>query len=85
MERDTLFIQKGKVTDTGTVVFNDNEGVREMVQCKDCKHRPKIPNDGYDNGFDIEFPDEICPCQCRDDNYYSWYPYDEWYCPKGER
>ena len=56
----------------------------ELTRCKNCKHRPIIPDDGYDNGFDIDFPDNVCPCQCDGDHYYNWYPPDEWYCPKGE-
>ena len=53
----------------------------EVVRCKDCKHRPKKPY-----RFDIEFPEgSKCPCQCSDDQYYSWYPEDDWYCANGER
>ena len=55
----------------------------EIVRCKDCKHRPVKPND-YENGFDLEFPDGKCPCQC-DDGWYSWYPADNWFCADGER
>ena len=54
-----------------------------VVRCKDCKHRPIKPND-YENGFDLEFPDGKCPCQC-DDGWYSWYPPDDWFCAEGER
>ena len=55
-----------------------------VVRCKDCKHRPKKPED-YENGFDLIFPDSKCPCCCEDDGFYSWYPNDEWYCPNGDR
>ena len=55
-----------------------------VVRCKDCKHRPIKPND-YENGFDLEFPDNKCPCQNGDDGWYSWYPADNWYCAEGER
>ena len=55
----------------------------ELIRCKDCKHRPKKP-DYYEDGFDLEFPDGICPCQCED-GYYSWYPQDDWYCADGKR
>lgn len=60
---------------------------KAVVRCKDCKHRPKEPNwKTYENGFDIEFPeDSKCPCQCSDDEYYSWYPRDDWFCANGER
>lgn len=56
-----------------------------VVRCKDCKHRPKEPNlETYENGFDLEFPDNECQCQCSGDGWYSWYPSDDWFCPKGE-
>ena len=57
----------------------NNKYVQELVRCKDCKHRPKDPN--Y-----IEFPEgSKCPCQCSGDEYYSWYPEDDWFCPNGKR
>lgn len=65
----------------------DEHWVEELVRCKDCKHRPKEPNlETFENGFDIEFPEgSKCPCQCSGDEYYSWYPEDDWYCANGER
>jgi hypothetical protein len=57
--------------------------LKEIVRCKDCKHRPIKPKD-FENGFDLEFPDGKCPCQC-DDGWYSWYPPDNWYCADAER
>ena len=54
-----------------------------LVRCKDCKHRPVKPND-YENGFDLAFPDNKCPCQCGE-GWYSWYPGDDWFCAEGER
>lgn len=62
------------------IVDNQPEGI---VRCKGCKHRPIKPED-YENGFDLEFPDSVCPCQC-DDGWYSWYPADNWLCADGER
>lgn len=61
----------------------DQEGAQpEIIRCKDCKHRPV---DGEDTqGFGVEFPDYICPCQC-DDGFYNWRPNDEWYCANAER
>lgn len=66
--------------------------VAELVRCRDCKHRPTKPEKcngirtNYNfNGFDLEFPDDKCPCYCGDDEYYSWYPSDDWFCPVGER
>lgn len=56
------------------------EGCREVVRCKDCKHRPK----GTGANHDLEFPDYVCPCQCED-YYYSWMPKDDWFCRDGER
>lgn len=57
-----------------------------VVRCKDCKHRP-TDNREMDNdmtGLSIEFPDGRCPCQCEDD-WYNWFPDDDWYCAYGER
>ena len=63
----------------------EEAGYRELVRCKDCKHRPKEPDlETYKNGFDLEFPDSRCPCEC-DDGFYSWYPDDNWFCGNGER
>ena len=56
----------------------------EIVHCKDCKHRPEEPEGGADTGFDYIFPDNVCPCQCDGDPWYSWRPSDNWFCPKGE-
>ena len=58
----------------------------EVVRCKDCKHRPKEPNfETYESGFDLEFPEgSKCPCRCYGDEWYSWYPDDEWFCADGE-
>ena len=60
----------------------------EIIRCKDCKHRP-VTNDNYDDdewdcGFNIEFPDYKCPCQC-DDGYYNRLPDDNWFCGNAER
>ena len=59
----------------------------QIIRCKDCKHRPQIPNgQTYGDGFDLKFPDgSKCPCQCLDDGYYSWYPEDDWFCANGKR
>lgn len=55
-----------------------------VVRCKDCKHRP-IDTGGHNYGQDLFFPDEDeCPCQCGD-QWYSWMPSDDWFCPNGER
>ena len=53
-----------------------------VIRCKDCKHRPIMPKD-YENGFSLEFPDYVCPCQC-DDGWYNKYPSDDWFCANGE-
>ena len=58
-------------------------GFIPIIRCKDCKHRPTKPAQ-YKNGFDLDFPDDKCPCKCEDD-YYSWYPGDNWYCASAER
>lgn len=52
-----------------------------VTRCKDCKHRPK----GTGANHDLEFPDDVCPCQCADDDWYSWKPNDYWFCADGER
>lgn len=57
--------------------------VVEVVRCGDCKHRPEKP-EKYDDGFDLAFPDEVCPCYCDGDPFYSRYPEDDWFCPNGE-
>lgn len=55
---------------------------QEVIRCKDCKHRPF---DGEDSqGFGVEFPGEMCPCQCGD-GWYNWRPDNEWYCGNARR
>lgn len=56
----------------------------QVIRCKDCKHRP-TDNTTTESicGFDIEFPDEICPCQ-RSDKFYNHYPKDDWFCGNAE-
>lgn len=62
------------------------EDRQPVVRCKDCKHRPKEPNwKTHVSGYDLEFPkDSKCPCRCSDE-YYSWYPKDDWFCANGEK
>ena len=60
----------------------------KIIRCKECKHRP-VTNDNYDDdeldcGFNIEFPDYKCPCQCED-AYYNRLPDDNWFCANAER
>jgi hypothetical protein len=64
--------------------WHDNHG--ELIRCKDCIHKPKITvtAEEYENGFDIEFPDKRCPCQCED-GWYNWMPDDDWFCGNWER
>lgn len=64
-------------------VFIGTKEFVNVIRCKDCKHRPIVPN-YYEIGSDLEFPDIICPCQC-DDSFYSYVPNDNWFCPNGER
>ena len=52
-----------------------------VIRCKDCKHRPS----GTGANHDLEFPDDVCSCQCADDYWYSWMPKDDWFCADGER
>jgi len=58
----------------------------EIIRCKDCKHRPTLTGaDGHiEQGFSLEFPDNVCPCQCED-CWYNWYPSDDFYCGRAER
>ena len=75
----------------GTIPVVTNEEIDNMptvdaqpvVRCKDCKHRPKRTGD-EGNGFDFEFPDERCPCQCED-GWYNRMPKGDWFCGNGER
>lgn len=55
----------------------------ELIRCKDCKHKPIIP-DTIHHFADIVFPDDECPCKC-DDPYYNWIPNDDFFCANGER
>ena len=64
---------------TGTTLWKG----KELVRCKDCKHRPHREKE-RDTGFALDFPDYKCPCQCSD-GWYSWYPSDDWFCANGER
>ena len=74
--RQGVFLAEKKIEDLPSV------DAVEVVRCKDCKHRPL---DGEDTqGFDVEFPDEKCPCQC-DDGFYNWRPDDDWFCGNAER
>ena len=58
---------------------------KELVMCKDCKHRPRRIDVGDEHeGYNLEFPDEICPCYCED-HWYNWMPRDDWFCGNGER
>ena len=64
---------------------NEYYGVgRRLIHCCECKHKPKRNYDDDRDGFNLEFPDERCPCQCSDP-WYSWMPDDNWYCVNGER
>lgn len=63
--------------------WDRREERKEVVQCKDCKHRPTMPEDG-EEVQDLEFPDDVCPLQCGD-AWYNQEPADDWYCANGER
>lgn len=56
----------------------------ELTRCKDCKHRPRRIEKNGGNWFDLEFPDNRCPCQ-GDDGRYNWMPDDNWFCGNAER
>ena len=58
--------------------------LREVVLCKDCRYRAKKPEGDY-SGFDLEWPDDNWECPYRvDDEYYSRYPRDDWFCHNGK-
>lgn len=58
--------------------------LRMVVLCKDCRYRAKKPEGNY-SGFDLEWPDDNWECPYRiDDEYYSRYPRDEWFCHRGK-
>lgn len=61
-----------------------DKAMAELIHCKDCKHRPTLTDRECDAGFQYEFPDERCPCQC-DDPWFNWMPKDNWYCANAER
>ena len=67
------------------VYFLEEVEVKDLILCKDCKHRP-IKVDKYVIGprYDDGFRDETCPFLC-DDVYYSRMPLDDFYCAYGEK
>lgn len=75
------------LTMDGEVVSTMLHQEQELIRCKDCKHRPKEPNlETYESGLDLEFPEgSKCPCRCNEDEWYSWYPDDDWFCADGQR
>ena len=68
--------------------FRGIREIRELVCCKECKHRPvKEDANGENYGFNLIEPndgDERCPCLVSD-GWYSWMPKDDFYCGSGER
>lgn len=60
------------------------EHYKNLVRCKDCKHRPKENGSPYGNIW-TEFPEEeICPFNCEDP-FYNQMPEDDFFCARGER
>ena len=79
-------------------VQTDNGGYleieKELIRCKNCKHRPHEDKYGhivpprvqvgvYSWGEPEYDDDEICPYVC-DDRWYSRIPSDEQYCDRAE-
>lgn len=65
--------------------------VKDVVLCKDCKHRPHHDPPESEDQWSICPPkdddgwyDYKCPLIC-DDNYYSRIPLDDFFCGYGER
>ena len=75
--------QKVKTIDANDIARFPTVDAAPVVRCKNCKHRPTI-REPYENGFDLDFPDERCPCHVED-GWYSWMPDDDWFCANGER
>ena len=81
-------IQAEKELDEEEIAYLKEHGAKELVRCKDCKHRPKLlvtDIEDMESGFDLQFPDYKCTCRNDDDDWYSWYPSDDWFCAYGER
>lgn len=68
---------------------------KELIRCKDCKHRPHKNKDGYVMPPRVQVgvyawgepkydDDESCPYVCED-RWYSRIPGDEQYCDRAER
>ena len=55
-----------------------------IVRCKNCIHCPTGYYESERDRYPI-FPDEVCPCRVEEDEFYSWIPDPNWFCPKGER
>jgi hypothetical protein len=67
---------------------------KELIRCKDCKHRPHKNKDGYTMPPRVQVgvyawgepkydDDETCPYVCED-RWYSRIPNDEQYCDRAE-
>lgn len=67
-----------------------------VVQCKDCRHRPIVREDGIDtprmtvggieaDGSITEREDFTCPCLCTGDEWYNENPPDDFFCKDGEQ
>jgi len=73
---------------TDKVTFRTKHGKEvefaKVTLCKNCKHRPSRIEKNGGNWFDLEFPDNRCPCQ-GDDGRYNWMPDDNWFCGNGAR
>lgn len=79
----TEYIIDDDFLDDETKMSAESQGyLWELIRCKDCKHRPI---GGHEYNHTLIFPDERCPCNCFDDNWYSWMPNDNWFCGNGER
>ena len=55
-----------------------------VVRCKNCIHCPTGYYESERDRYPI-FPDEVCPCRVEEDEFYSWIPGPNWFCPRGER
>lgn len=66
------------------------DGVVDIVRCKDCKYAPSGTDDGEEQGFGLEWPNDgvydtnPCPLKCSD-GWYSHKPKPDFFCANGAR
>lgn len=57
----------------------------DIVKCKNCIHHPSVNREvEYPGGIDLTFPDNVCPFQYVEDEYFAQKMPDDFYCAYGE-